>query len=188
MKFQAIIFDCFGVLYVDETKAYFDQFPEHAKELHDLNKACDQGFISRQAYTEGISAITGEPVKAVQAAFRRELVPNKPLLHYIQDSLKPHYKIGLLSNIGRDWIDDYFSEATRRNLFDAIVLSSEEGVLKPDPVIFQRITERLNVAPRECIMVDDRVVNCQAAKSIGMQCIEYKDVSSFKTELSHLLQ
>ena len=114
---KAVIFDCFGVLYVDASEAYFSKFPEKYEELHDLNKMSNHGFIQRYDYTHAVSKITGEPVNEVDTAFRKEHVINQPLIELIRREIKPHFKIALLSNIGRDWLQDFFDEHQLHDLF-----------------------------------------------------------------------
>jgi len=182
---RAIIFDCFGVLYVEAKDAYFSHFPEHYDELHDLNTRADHGFIDRQTYTEAVAKITGVSVEETAKAFMKEHVINKPLIDYIRN-LKKHYKIGLLSNIGRDWMQDFFDEHQLHDLFDAVVISSQEGITKPNPLIFERTAERLGVSPDECIMIDDIKDNCDGAKAAGMRAILF-DAKADPQQLDNLI-
>lgn len=170
---RGIIFDCFGVLYVKAGVAYFAQFPEHHDELHDLNVRADHGFIDRQEYISEVSRITGIPPTETEQAFAREHTLNHTLIEGIRRSLKPHYKIGLLSNIGRDWLQDLFDEYQLHDLFDAVVMSSEEGITKPNPLIFERAAEKLGVSPDECLMIDDTQENCNGAETAGMKSLRY---------------
>ncbi len=188
MQVKAIIFDCFGVLYVDTTKAYFAEFPDKRTDLQAINVACDRGLMSREDYYEAVSTITGQPRAAVDIAFKREHTLNQAALTYIAHSLKPSYKIGLLSNIGRDWIQDFFDEYQLHELFDVTVFSSSEGILKPDVEIFRRTAERLKVLPEECIMIDDTLANCDGARLAGMQAVLYQDFETMKQVLQRLLQ
>jgi len=55
------------------------------------------------------------------------------------------YKIGLLSNIGRDWLKDVLPTEERRVLFDAEVLSSDVNMVKPSLEIFEIAAQRLGV-------------------------------------------
>ncbi len=187
MKPKAVIFDCFGVLYVDVSEAYFAKFPDKREELHDLNKMSDHGFIDRQTYIEAVSRLTGEPPAAVASAFQKEHVVNAALITFIKNELKPHYKIGLLSNIGRGWIQDFFDEHQLHDLFDASVLSGEEGITKPNPLIFERSAERLEVLPTECVFVDDRQENCDGATAVGMQAVHYTTLEVLQAKLAKTL-
>ncbi len=54
---------------------------------------------------------------------------------------------------------------------DAVVLSCDVGVLKPDPTLFRLTLERLDVAPRRALVVDDVTANLEAAARLGMRTV-----------------
>lgn len=90
------------------------------------------------------------------------------LVQFIQ-SLRPRYKIGILSNA---WSDARFFHNTRFKMntwVDVAVYSAEVKLLKPDPRIYQLILDQLNLPADECIFVDDKPVNVQVAQSLGMK-------------------
>jgi len=62
------------------------------------------------------------------------------------------------------------------DLFDGIIVSGEEGLLKPpDLRIFQRFLERYDLKAQECIFIDDNSKNIAAACSLGMSGIHYQE-------------
>lgn len=184
---RGIIFDCFGVLHVDVTSSYFSGFPALSEELHDLNVRADHGFLDRQSYLHEAAKITGKSVEEVVRGIATENTLNKPLVDYIK-TLRPYYKVGMLSNVGRGWINDFFSEHDLHDLFDEAILSSEEGITKPNPLIFERAAERLGLTSQECVMIDDRPENCQGAEQAGMKAIEYRNNEQMITALKKLLE
>lgn len=183
---RALFFDCFGVLYVDVSEAYFAKFPELYEELHDLNKQADHGFMDRQTYIESVARITGISAAETATAFSQEHVLNRPLIDYIQHELKPKYKIGLLTNIGRGWIQDFFDEHQLHGLFDEVLLSSEQGITKPNPLLFERAAEHAGFPPGECVMIDDRQENCDGAEQAGMKSVLYRSNHELMGSLSQL--
>jgi putative hydrolase of the HAD superfamily len=52
--------------------------------------------------------------------------------------------------------------------FDHVFNSSELGVAKPDPRVFELVCERMGVAPADCFFVDDRPENVAAATALGL--------------------
>jgi 2-haloacid dehalogenase len=54
------------------------------------------------------------------------------------------------------------------DLFDGIVVSAHEHLLKPDPRIYRLLCERYALAPARCLFVDDSLVNVEAARAFGM--------------------
>jgi putative hydrolase of the HAD superfamily len=59
------------------------------------------------------------------------------------------------------------------DLFDAVVVSCEVGLAKPDPAIYELTLRRLGTAPEDTLFVDDRVVNTQAAESVGIRTLTF---------------
>ena len=51
---------------------------------------------------------------------------------------------------------------------DEVVLSCEVGAIKPEPAILYLVLERLDVAPHRALLVDDAVVNLDAARALGL--------------------
>lgn len=185
---RGIIFDCFGVLHIDVTSSYFSHFPALTEELHDLNVRSDHGFLDRESYINEAARITGKSVDEVTHGIATENTLNKPLVNYIKAIPRSQYKIGMLSNVGRGWINDFFSEHDLHELFDVTVLSGEEGIIKPNRLIFERAAERLGFAPDECVMIDDRAENCEGARLAGMEAIEFKNNEQLIGSLEKLLK
>lgn len=81
-------------------------------------------------------------------------------------------KTGLITNTFSDE-RDMILESPLYPLFDAAMISYEQGLSKPDPEIYRRAMQALNVAPEECLYVGDGGSHeLQAARSLGMQAIQ----------------
>jgi len=108
------------------------------------------------------------------------------LITYI-GSLKPDYKIGLLSNIASNWIRENLLTETEQLLFDQMIMSYEVKMTKPDPRIYHLSTERLGVDIQDCVFVDDIEHYCEAARQEGMQAVVYQNFEQMKAELAKIL-
>lgn len=184
---RGIIFDCFGVLHLDTNAAYFARFPGHEEELHDLNTRADHGFVDKADYLTEAATIIGTTEREVAEGIATESTLNEPLAKYIEQKLRPHYKIALLSNIGRGWVKDFFDTHQLHGLFDEVVLSNEEGITKPNPLVFQHTADKLGLSPDECVMIDDREENCEGAKAAGMTALSYTSNDTLYRDLTALL-
>ncbi|OAO02138.1 HAD-IA family hydrolase [Parasphingorhabdus sp.] len=71
--------------------------------------------------------------------------------------------------------------------FDHIIESSKAGVRKPDPRIYQMMCEALDVAPSECIYLDDLGINCKPAAALGMSAIKVSGEKQALGDLGRLL-
>jgi len=61
------------------------------------------------------------------------------------------------------------------DLFDGIVVSGEEQIIKPDPRIFQLFLDRYRISAAACVFIDDNRANVAAANDLGMRTIHYED-------------
>jgi HAD superfamily hydrolase (TIGR01509 family) len=182
---KAFIFDCFGVLASDGLLPFFDTYLAHDPELLQAAESlCRQVNAGLADYDDFIRQLSQMAHVSEQAARERieHNVPNAELFTYIKDKLKPKYKIGFLSNAGRNWLSEIF-EPWQIELFDAVVLSYEIAITKPDPRAYQTIAAKLGLAPAECIMVDDLERYVTGAREAGMQAIQYASFEQLKQEL-----
>jgi haloacid dehalogenase superfamily, subfamily IA, variant 3 with third motif having DD or ED/haloacid dehalogenase superfamily, subfamily IA, variant 1 with third motif having Dx(3-4)D or Dx(3-4)E len=85
-----------------------------------------------------------------------------------------------------NWPAETFTEARRRfrtlASIDNYVVSSSVKLAKPEPAIYQLLLSKYNLNPEECVFIDDRKDNVDAAKALGMSGIVYpgsaKDLAS----------
>lgn len=174
---KAVVFDCFGVLYVDATHHFYEQhiqeYDRLRPQLSDLNRAYDIGLLTQAMLNQQVADLAGLDVAFVAEHIQGVHQRNQALLDYSQ-SLRSTYKVGMLSNIGIDGMNSFFSSDERKQLFDAVVLSSEVRLVKPDPQIYEVMAARLGVLPEECVMIDDISVNVAGAQQVGMHGVVYQ--------------
>jgi len=68
-------------------------------------------------------------------------------------------------------------------LFDHVIESAKIGLRKPDPRIYQMMTEALGVDPKRCVYLDDLGVNLKPARELGMTTIKVLNASQAIGEL-----
>ncbi|GLZ38468.1 HAD-IA family hydrolase [Actinokineospora sp. NBRC 105648] len=73
------------------------------------------------------------------------------------------------------------------DVFDAVVVSGEAGVAKPDPEIFRITAARLGTPVRQCVFVDDVAGYVRGAAQAGMTGVHHRDLDSTVDELTTLL-
>lgn len=109
------------------------------------------------------------------------------LVEYIRQ-LKLNYRTGLLSNAFsnlRGWIA---SQVKFADAFDDIVISAEEGVMKPDPRIYRRSLENLGVAAGNAIFIDDFEHNVEGARAVGMHAIHFQNPDQVHADIKKYLR
>jgi FMN phosphatase YigB (HAD superfamily) len=91
---------------------------------------------------------------------------------------------GLLSNSwgGGDYPRDLFPE-----IFDAVVISGEVGMRKPEPQIFLHAAQLLGLEPQQCIFIDDLEANVTAAEETGFTGVLHRGAAATAERVSELL-
>lgn len=181
---RAIVFDCFGVLASDGWLPYkarhFGQDAELMLRATLLNKAVDAGELSYDEFIVEVAKLANLPEEAAREQIENN-IPDTKLFDYIRE-LKKDYKIGLLSNAGANWLTDIFTQE-QVALFDAVALSFDMGVIKPDSRAYETIADRLGVQPTECIFIDDQPRYVEGAERVGMTGILYADCEQLQEDL-----
>jgi len=67
-----------------------------------------------------------------------------------------------------------------------IIVSGEEGIVKPDPAIFELAMKRFNVDPAATLFIDDRDENTHAAKKAGFKTHLFEDAATLRADLIRL--
>ena len=102
-----------------------------------------------------------------------------------QQALKQHgLRTAVLSNIGDDVRANIEREFTWLARFDVLVWSYLLNTAKPDPAIYHHTLEKLGTAPEETLFIDDREVNIEAARALGMQGLVFSDVEKLRADLA----
>ena len=68
------------------------------------------------------------------------------------------------------------------------MISSEVGLRKPDPAIYELAAERIGLPPAACVYVDDLPGNLKPARALGMATVLHRgDAAATLAELAALL-
>ena len=86
-----------------------------------------------------------------------------------------------------NWPAELFPYARERfeflQRFDDVVVSGEEGIAKPDPAVFGILRQRVRRPLEECVFVDDRQDNVDAAAAAGMDAILFTGSDQLRVDL-----
>jgi putative hydrolase of the HAD superfamily len=186
---RAIIFDCFGVLASDGWLPFKEKYFGGNKELYEkvtkLNQDIDGGLSSFDNFIRKVSELAGISEGSARGQIENN-IPDEKLFEYISKELRPKYKLGMLSNAAANWLDVIFLPEQVK-LFDAIALSYDIGVIKPNKEAYQIISDRLNTPINECLFIDDQERYCEGALLAGMKAIHYTSCSQLKEEVKKYL-
>jgi HAD superfamily hydrolase (TIGR01509 family) len=186
---QAIIFDCFGVLISEGWQEFKEtHFSDSSKldEANRLNYLADQGKMNHEQLLPLIADLAGVSTEQARLEIDNYQI-NKQLLRYIEEKLKPKYKIAMLSNVSDDWLSKLFTPH-QLSLFDEFALSYKVGYTKPSKEAYEYIANKLGLEIEQCVFVDDREHFVVPAVNLGMQGIVYNSFKQMKLELEAILE
>jgi len=105
-----------------------------------------------------------------------------PLLPGVRELLDAAATLGLRVGLGtgnrREVLERRLGRHGVFDRFDAVVTRAEVEHGKPAPDIYLEVARRLDVAPADCLVLEDSVPGCQAALAAGMRVIACPSVVS----------
>jgi len=96
-------------------------------------------------------------------------------------------KVYILSNFGQVSFENHKEIYTFLEHTDGGVISYEVSQYKPNPDIYQTLIHKYGITPEHAVFIDDRKVNVDAARSVGMQGIVFESFKDCKEKLAELL-
>jgi putative hydrolase of the HAD superfamily len=198
MVIQAVLWDVGGVLVrIEDSRPYEElaaelevtrEYLEHLVWGGTQGRLAQLGKLSETELWEYIRdelhLAPGEHPD-LRERFLRGNVVDAVLVDFIR-TLTPHYKLGVISNAVRG-LPALLNTWGILDLFEVVIGSGDEGIMKPDPDIYQLAIERLDVRPGEAVFVDDHPENVEGAQNVGMHGILYQSREQVIRELQSLL-
>jgi putative hydrolase of the HAD superfamily len=203
-RFDALIVDFGGVLTTPLQDAMVEFASELGLELQDLARVAlgaysgsddslvtdfETGKISDEEFSKAFAArlseVCGRPVEAdglLGKLFRMRL--EESMFEAVAAAKAAGLRTGLLSN---SWGTDAYPRHRFPGVFDEVVISGEVGMRKPDPAIFELMTDRIGVPPQKSVFVDDHPGHLQAALEHGMTTVLHRSPTETISELQSLL-
>jgi HAD superfamily hydrolase (TIGR01509 family) len=93
------------------------------------------------------------------------------------------FKVGLLSNMHPDMVTHCRKHFSWLKDFDFVTFSGEVRLIKPDPAIYLHTLRGLGVTASEAAFLDDREVNIQAARALGITAIHVRSMAQLRNDL-----
>jgi putative hydrolase of the HAD superfamily len=194
-KIKAFIFDIGGVLYFERSSKSFknhDHSGVHEYVARKLKLPLDTYFDSIDTtYTNSIEGKnTKQQVLSVLSknlklgkrklerlyynAYKKKFLRNKELYKKAYELKDKDFDIAILSD---QWHLSKKAFITKKDLwkFDALVLSCDVGLRKPNPKIYKLVLKQLHLKPEEVVFIDNRNWNLVSAKKLGMKTILFEN-------------
>jgi putative hydrolase of the HAD superfamily len=96
------------------------------------------------------------------------------------------YIMAALNNESREINEYRIRQFKLKDYFEVFFSSCYLGVRKPDIGIYRRVMDITQRKPSACVMVDDRELNLECARELGLQTIHVKNLDQLKQDLARL--
>lgn len=162
----------------------------HTAAVSNPIHALERGECSTEEFEHLLASLLvckdGSPV-AAEGLLNRMFaasVPCDPMYGVMYTVRGAGLRTGLLSN---SWGVSDYPRHLFGDLFDAVVISAEVGMRKPEERIFLHAAELLGLPPAECVFVDDIQANVDAAEAVGMTAVLHREPEATVGRLQDLL-
>jgi putative hydrolase of the HAD superfamily len=181
-QLQAVVFDLGGVIATSLEPALRDLVDTYGGEtaissatLHavwrPLYRDASLGLLHPDQLWHGLRqeiALHGLPPGEEDQALLSRIQMREPSIPQTIVSLRSSYRVGLLSNYVERWALALLQRFAVMPLFDAVLISSQLGMRKPEALIYWRACEELGVSPSRAAYIGDEEEDMIGAQAVGM--------------------
>lgn len=195
---KAVVFDVGNVLVRWDPRFLFSKLLPDAEAVENfLSTVCTQEWNLEQdrgrSWSEAVAertALFPEHAELIRAYDERwdetiggEIPGSVAILEALANAGIPLYA---LTNFSREKFAETRTRFPFFGHFRGIVVSGEEGLVKPDRRIYALIAERYGLEPAATVFIDDSPANVVAAREFGFRAIGFVDADVLRAELEAL--
>jgi putative hydrolase of the HAD superfamily len=120
--------------------------------------------------------------------FGHSLNPKREMFTFATELSKAGYRTGIISNSVREWEPSWDRAIPQKDIFDAVILSSQVGLRKPNPAIYRLAVDQLGITPDEAIFLDDFEPMVEGARRAGLHAVHVTDHEAAIRSVQQLLK
>ena len=197
MAIKNIVFDFGGVLIDWNPRYFYKNVFSDIKEMEyfltevwgpQWNMKHDAGF-SFSEITDELQALHPGYKNEIEMyqnnwelMIKGEISENTQLLN----PLKSNYRLFGLTNWSTEAFPVIYPKYEFFKVFEGIVVSGEEKMVKPGKEIYQLLLNRYAILASESLFIDDSLKNIQTANELGFSTIHINGIQSLKKQLQNL--
>jgi len=153
--------------------------------------AVDHGTLDGDAFTTAVKAqLPTRLHPAVDMLYagmpENILIPIEGMDAVVDAVLRRGFNVYLLSNAGK-FMSRRRDVIPHIGRFHGVMFSGDEGMVKPDPRLYERLMARYGLQAEECLFIEDRENNLLAAAALGWRTHRFTgDIQALQSELNAL--
>jgi len=195
--FDAVVFDLGNVLIEWDRRNLYEQLIDDPVELQDFldtvftmedNAKLDAGMPLADV-AEDVAARHPAKRDLVMAFAERWSETLGPVISGTVEIMEQLHandaRLLALSNWGKDTFASIEANYPFFELFEGMVISGREGVIKPDPAIFNVLTARYDLAASRTVFIDDSVANIASATALGFDALLFETPERLREQLRY---
>jgi putative hydrolase of the HAD superfamily len=153
----------------------------------ELYHQVERGDLSQPAFEQKIAQLLGVPPPGLIRGLLADLRPEPLMAEAVARARTAGIRVGVITNSWGTAPYDPYAAYQLDQRFDAVVISSQVGLRKPEPAIYRLAADELAVPLGGIVFVDDIAANLQPAKELGMAVIHHVDPGRTVHDLERLL-
>ena len=150
---------------------------------YDLGNLTGLAFWQKLLHDAGLSLAPGAAEELNQWDARMWTTQNLAMLAWQQQLKQRGLLTAILSNLGDNVLASVEREFAWIHNFDVLVWSYQLHIAKPEAAIYRHILNQLGTAPEETLFLDDKMVNVDAARALGIQALQFSTVDRLRADL-----
>lgn len=157
------------------------------EEMTRYTEELERGAISQETWNIEAGRRLGVPPENLMGRLFADLRPETAVIAAAEAARRAGVKVGILSNsVGRvPW--DLYDGYDLLERYDAVVVSEDHGLRKPEPAIFRLMLEKLALPAESCVFVDDTESHLAPASELGFATVHAREPRETVTRLEELL-
>jgi 2-haloacid dehalogenase len=190
-----VVFDLGGVVIDWDPRHLYRKVFEDPEEMERfLSTVCtpawNEGFDRGLPFRDGVERLAAEhpdlagPIRAYRDRWDEMLAGTiRGTVELLAELRSVGVRLFALSN----WSADTFPRARDRyevlGWFEGILISGDVGATKPSPRIYRVFLDRFRLRADDCVVVDDRPENVEAARALGFPAILFVSAEGLRNDL-----
>lgn len=153
---------------------------------HRALAGAETGQIPQAEFEQVMAGLLGVPARGLLAAALADLKPRPEMTELASRARAVGVRVAALSNSWGEGDYDPYAGWPLDDMFDAVIISHQVGLRKPEPGIFTLTADALGLPAAECLFIDDTERNLPGAAELGMGTLLFTGTPAELAEIERL--